>query len=84
MILLNFWNRLADMIAYPQFYILPTQFWIQWNLSHSNLIGGLGKTHIFATAIHYLWRIRNLESFDLLTPSRDEVYNHFWLIFKSQ
>ena len=40
--------------------------------------------HVFASAIHYLWRARSEELFELKTPSDEELFLCFWAVYNSQ
>ena len=72
---LDFWNRLIDLVQFPQFYTSSLRAWMTWNLQKSASSPGDLWDMIFAVAIHYLWRMRNQEIFELITPSSDELFS---------
>ena len=39
---------------------------------------------LFGSAVHFLWRVRNEELFQLATPSIKDMFERFWSIFQSQ
>ena len=80
----DFWHRLIDAEIFPEFYTSSLKTWMLWNLDLKNPIAGQNWTRVFASGIHYLWRIRNQEIFEGLVPSDDDIFNRFWVVFKSQ
>ena len=80
----SFWNRLLDAELFPEFYTSSLRNWMLWSLELKNPIAGQNWTRVFASGIHYLWRIRNQEIFEGLVPSDDDIFNRFWVVFKSQ
>ena len=78
-----FWSRLVDAEAHPQFFTSNTRSWIQWNLTSSGSLLGFTWAQLFAIAIHYLWCVRNQEIFDHHTPSDEEIFHRFWIVFRS-
>ena len=83
-IALGFWNRMIDAETYPTFYTYSLRSWVHWNLELNNPIAGNSWPCVFASAVHYLWRIKNQENFQFITPSEDDIFSRFWLVFKSQ
>ena len=84
---LAFWNRMIDAETYPDFFTASLRTWVFSNLknpSASYLSTDYGWSEIFGMAIHYLWRIRNEETFDSCVPSDTDVFYRFWIVFKSQ
>ena len=72
---LDFWNRLIGLVQFPQFYTSSLRAWMTWNLQKSASSPCDLWDMIFAVAIHYLWRMRNQEIFELITPSSDELFS---------
>ena len=55
-----------------------------WSLDLNNPIASQSWSCVFASAVHYLWHSRNKEIFAFLTTAKDDIFNMFWLVFKSQ
>ena len=83
-IAMDFWTRLICPIQYPHFYTAAVHSWLKWNLSQYDIFPGFSWPNIFASGVHYLWKIRNQEIFDLITPSQDDIFAKFWSVFRSQ
>ena len=58
--------------------------WVHFNLSGSSRTSSQNWAMIFASDIHYLWRIWNQELFETYVPSDDQVFHRFWAVFHNQ
>ena len=82
-ILHGFWSKLVDLIQFPEFYTTNVHDWLLNNLSHKGN-SDEGWSILFSSVVHFLWRVRNEELFQLGTPFIKDMLEHFWFIFQSQ
>ena len=79
-----FWLKFVDPISFPQVFINYTRDWISLNLpKHAVMVGDLHWPTIFGCAVHFLWRVRNEENFQLATHSVSNMFQCFWPMFLS-
>ena len=81
-ILEEFWHRLLPATHWLNFFTADLHRWLRFNLVADWEVEGHCWSHIFGSALHYLWRVRNEEVFQQSTPNPIQIYDRFWHYFK--
>ena len=74
---------LVKLNDWPSFFTSSLYQWLFKNLTGGDVSASFDWPQIFGSALHFLWRIRNEEIFEKLTPSPSEIYNCFCVVFSS-
>lgn len=77
----DFWYRLVTPTDWPNFFSSDLRKWLLDNLKGVHPSNGCAWSHVFASAIHFLWQTRNEEVFQRITLSPEALFQRFWAVF---
>ena len=77
----DFWRMILPEDKWPTFFNENLYTWLLDDLQNRELVNGHIWNQVFASAAHFLWRIRNEDMFQHSTPCDVDLVQRFWLCF---